>query len=649
MATHNTKVTFNTIKSDINKSDSAIREAVANAIDANSKNIYLKIYEEEDQGDLFKHKYYCLDIADDGEGIPINDDEFEKVFCQYKVSTKKEKTNYGRRGKGRYTYLLATKDPSGIIIYTKNKNSWYQIKFEANESDNIKIINSKIDTKPKTKIDKKFTTLVHFRNIDTQKLELEEENIENIVAETKSEIISFFADRIASKSIKIYINNELLKIDDYTEKKILKQEFKIPIDGLEIDFEVDFYIWNEQIKLKADRQKHILFLDDNNQLKAIMPSGKHKLSIANQKQNHTIIVKSKYLNDIDYMDDDRYDNVFSDEVLKRLRKEIAIKLEYILFEIYKKHLDKVANEYLAYLSIEQDSITTEVYHSVLYPFIQKYGNKKISNEIKGVIANFIDVLLKEAPETYLQNIQTILNLSSKESQQIKYIEENYGLVKAIAEKEKYLERLDILNNFDEMVHGKGRKKIQERIHLHHVVDKNLWILDEKFEDIKFSDIYSDISLKTILQKYEMYQFNSDDLKNMEKEMNLKKIPDIFIPIEKENTIYIIELKKPTVKISQKIVGEIMDKYTSTLQKINQKLPIDNRKKLYAIAISDEKRGTVYTIGDLAKDGVRIEPMTWKEVIDKTRQRYKDKIELINNTIKNSKWKNMEEFIKEFNE
>jgi hypothetical protein len=42
-------------------------------------------------------------------------------------------------------------------------------------------------------------------------------------------------------------------------------------------------------------------------------------------------------------------------------------------------------------------------------------------------------------------------------------------------------------------------------------------------------------------------------------------------------------------------------------------------------------------------------MTWKEVIDKTRIRYKDKIELINNTIKNSKWKNMEDFIKEFNE
>ena len=43
MSTHNTKVTLKSISSDINKSDSAVREAVANAIDAHSKNIYIKL------------------------------------------------------------------------------------------------------------------------------------------------------------------------------------------------------------------------------------------------------------------------------------------------------------------------------------------------------------------------------------------------------------------------------------------------------------------------------------------------------------------------------------------------------------------------------------------------------------------------------
>jgi len=44
MGTFDTKVTFKTIKNDIKKSDSAIREAVANAIDAKSKNIYIFMY-----------------------------------------------------------------------------------------------------------------------------------------------------------------------------------------------------------------------------------------------------------------------------------------------------------------------------------------------------------------------------------------------------------------------------------------------------------------------------------------------------------------------------------------------------------------------------------------------------------------------------
>ncbi len=650
MAIHNTKVTFKTIKSDIYKSDSAIREAVANAIDAESKNVYLFVYEEQIRGSLDSvFKYFCLDIADDGNGIPMEDDEFEEVFCQYKVSTKNEKTNYGRRGKGRYTYLTATRDPNNVIIFTKNKTKWYQVKFEANETDNIQITNVKINSKPSTNIRKNFTTLVQLKDLDINKFELDEVDIEHLIQEIKAEIISFFADRIASKSIKIFVNNELLKIDSFLERKVFTKTFKIPVEELEASFSVDFYIWNESIKLKADRQKHILFLDSYNILKGIAPSGKNKLSIANQKQNHTIIVKSKYLNDLDFMDNgDKYNSLLTDKTIEKLRKHIAIELEYVLFDIYKKHLDKVADDYLSYLSIEKDQITTQVYHTIMYPFIEKFGNKKIPSEIKGVIAKLIDTLLKESPDSYLSNIKMILNLSEEESKKIFYIEENYGIIKAIADKEKYIARIDILNNFDEMVNGKRRRKVKERTMLHHVIDKNLWIIDEEFENITYIDLASDVSLKTILENPDFYQFDSDELIELTKDYNLKKVPDIYIPIHKNNIIYIIELKKPTVKIKQSIVGEIMSKYTDTLKEINQKLPESERKRLYAIAISDTKTGTVYTVGDLEKDGVRIEPMTWKEVIDKTRERYGQKIKDLDHKIKSSHWTSMEDFIQEWN-
>ncbi|MBE3023032.1 hypothetical protein CCAL5182_08925, partial [Campylobacter sp. 7477a] len=46
MKSFDTKVTFQSIKNDFKPSDSAIIEAVANAIDAKSKNVYVKLYED---------------------------------------------------------------------------------------------------------------------------------------------------------------------------------------------------------------------------------------------------------------------------------------------------------------------------------------------------------------------------------------------------------------------------------------------------------------------------------------------------------------------------------------------------------------------------------------------------------------------------
>ncbi len=647
MALYNTQVTLNTLTTDIKKSDSAVREAVANAIDANCKNIYLQVYEEKAQNTTIEVKYFCLDIADDGNGIPIQEQEFEKALCHYKVSPKKEKTFYGRRGKGRYTYLLATNSPNNVYIFTKQNNNIYQIKFKANENENIKISKSLYEEEIQTPIKKDFITLVQLKDINLDKFELEEKNIENIINELKNEIISFFADRIASNSVKIYINDEILKIDDYVEKKILSQKFEVGHEDEKIAFDVDFYIWNKKINLKADRQKHILFIDSNKRLKGILPSGKHMFSIANKKQNHTIIVKSKYFDEIDFFNNDEYENLWTNKIIDKLRKDITFKLEYILFDIYKKHLDEVADEYIDFLHIEKDNITTQVYHSIMYPFIEKFGAKKIHNNLKKVIAKLIDVLIKENPDSYIANLQTILDLNLKENQQLLYIEKNYGIIKAISQKEKYISRIDFLNKLDEMVNGGNRKKYKERSQLHLVVDKNLWIFGEEFENISYSDIISDQSLKTILENEKFFKFDSEELVKLSKEYNLKKIPDIFIPIEKNNIIYIIELKKPGAKINNKIINEIRVKYTNTLKEINKKMPNSKYKKIYALAVSDIKTEDVYSIGDLERENLKIEPRCWKEIIDDTKKRYENIIIDLDTTIKSSKWKNLDEFIDEF--
>jgi len=384
-------------------------------------------------------------------------------------------------------------------------------------------------------------------------------------------------------------------------------------------------------------------------LKGIAPSGKHKLSIANKKQNHTIIVKSSYFDDLDYLNnDDIHDNLFTNKTIEHLRKLIALKLEEILFAIYKQHLDEISDEYIKFLKLGIDDENTQnVYHALLFPIIEKLGSRRVHDDVKSIIAHLVDTLLKVSPDSYITNLQTILKLPADENYKIEYIERNYGIIKAISEKQKYIERIDILNTFDEMVNGKKRGRIKERTMLHHVIDKNLWIIDEVFEDVSFADIASDISIKSILENEQFYSFDNNVLDEIVQEFKLNKVPDIFIPIERDKTIYIIELKKPKTKITPKIIGEIMDKYTSVFKAINNRLGENDRKKIFGIAISDDKTETTYTVGDLDKDGVQVEPRTWKEVIDRTRARYSERISDLDQKLTNSRWENLEDFIDEW--
>ena len=642
-----TKVTFKTIENGLNKSDSAIREAIANAIDAKSKNIYLDLYSEKAHNSVVDVSYFCLDIADDGEGIPTDKNEFEKVFCRYNDSDKKEKFNYGKRGKGRYTYLLLPHSPDGVYIYTKKLDSCFQINFNCKENETLAITHEPCNyVKINTPIKSNYTTLIQFKNLNIKKFEgIKNNEKEEYLRAIKNEILTFFVDRIASESINIYLNNELLKIDDYLEQSMVSETIKIIEDADISTFEVNFYIWNKSVKLKSDRQKHILFFDKENYLKGIAPSGKNKLAFNGVSFDHTVIVKSNYFQNRDFIyESDEYENLLTDKIVKKLRRKIAYKLEEILFQIYKKNINKVSDEYIHFLKLSEDEITQKVFHTLFLPFVEKFGNKKISADVKSIIAKLIETLANESPDSFIKNLKTILNLTKEESKKVQYIQENYGIIKAITEKEEIIKRIDFLNNFDDLVNGQNRKNVQERTQLHYVIDKNLWLIDKEFEGITYSDIVSDKALQTILENENFYQFNSNELAEILSTHDVAKIPDIFIPIEKNNIIYVIELKKPTQQINNAIINEVMEKYVKTLKSINKKYEKSNQKKILGIAISDTKTENAYPVGNLDTVGVQVEPKCWSELIELARERCNKRIQDLDNKLKISHWKDLDDLI-----
>lgn len=634
MSTYETRVTLKAIKQEVSKSDSAIKEAIANAIDANSKNIYIDIYEQKLGNRAVDVSYFCLDIVDDGEGLPSSEKEFEEAFCRYRESPKGDKSQYGKRGKGRYTYLTVVNDTKNINIYSKDKyNQIFYIYFDCKEGQNVKIGREKYTDKVSLQRKVDFTTIVQFENLNIKKFELKEQSKEELNQYIRNDIIAFFADRIGSGSINIYLNGALLNINDYLQKNIISEIINIK----EQKFEVDFYIWNEKVKLKSDRQKHILFFDESKQLKFILPSGKHKIAFNGYSRDHSIVVKSKYFNNMEYMD-----NLFTDEIVLNLKKQIEFELEIILEQIYKENINKISADYIGFLEREQDEITQEVYHALLLPFVSKFGNKSIQKDIKSIIVKLIDTLIKESPDSYINNLNTILDLNDKESEQIDYIQDNYGIISAVAEKEKIIERIDFLNKFDDLVNGSNRKSVKERTQLHKVIEKNLWLISEEFDDITYQDIFSDKSIQTILENSDFYQFDSTSLVTLLQTENVSKIPDIFIPLKKSNIIYVIELKKPTVKINRTILDEIEDKYTKTFKNIQKKSGNSNTK-IHAYAISDDRTNDVLARGDL-DSGLRIEVKCWTELIETARDRCNKMIIGLDNKLKKSKWETFDEFV-----
>ena len=64
----------------------------------------------------------------------------------------------------------------------------------------------------------------------------------------------------------------------------------------------------------------------------------------------------------------------------------------------------------------------------------------------------------------------------------------------------------------------------------------------------------------------------------------------------------------------------------------------------AFAISDGKTGNARARGNREFDNVYIEPRCWSELIESARERYNNRIKELDNKLKNSKWKSLDEFM-----
>lgn len=125
--------------------------------------------------------------------------------------------------------------------------------------------------------------------------------------------------------------------------------------------------------------------------------------------------------------------------------------------------------------------------------------------------------------------------------------------------EKIAKKNQFLDFLYEIVYNEPAKYIKERSQLHKIIEKELWLFGEEYEQTPklFSDKKLKNNLEELRNQYLKFTLSEEDKNTVEiQDKYLEGITDLFFFNEKrigeqESEILIVELKSPRCRITQK--------------------------------------------------------------------------------------------------
>ena len=182
--------------------------------------------------------------------------------------------------------------------------------------------------------------------------------------------------------------------------------------------------------------------------------------------------------------------------------------------------------------------------------------------------SFTYSLLREALESNPSSLgkifKEVLKLTGEQQEELAHLLGRTSLGAIIQAAKTVADRLAFINGLEQILHGKEfRKRLKERSQLHRILVEELWI---------FGDQYAlgadDVSLKTILTDHrKLMNLQPLDKQVLKRIKSLSEIPDLLLwrqYLRRSGDQYehlVIELKRPSVNISQTEIGQIK-KYAS---------------------------------------------------------------------------------------
>jgi hypothetical protein len=595
----------------------ALSELIWNGFDASSHTVAVTLNSNSLEG------LDTIIVEDEGDGIPFKN--AQEYFGEIGDSWKKlKKENYhhplhGQNGKGRFkAFCLGADIEWKTTFLDKNIYSTYSIVGNHNKIEEFKTSTLEINEQGQK------GTKVVISNLYKKANDLLKERAKNELTKSFAVFLTeyphlqlkFNGTQIDPKSVQVYSKDY-----DLTEdcRGITTHPIKLTIIEWNIETE-------RVINLCSAKGISLEEYEPRNRIKA-------------KGFNYTAYLKSEYFQELENA------GVLS---LRELEPEVGRILDIAVATIQEHFRKRMAEKY--------SGIVQEWKNQNIYPYQEKISFtsvEKAEQEVFDILAANVQTFLPnfektektskkfmfkliaqaitENPESVQKIITEVLDLKKEDQDKLAELLDNTTLSSIISSATIVANRLNFLDELENLLFGKRTKKVfTERDQLHKILENEAWIFDENFTLSQ-----SEERLEAVLKKHLSKLGNREDPVESVDPVLLSdgRTGRIDLMLQKVNQTrhgefdyLIVELKRPSKKVDAEVIVQIK-KYATAVatderfHNIPAKwtfLAISNELDDYAEDEANQRNKPKGLIHDSAQHNITVWAKTWSEVIANAR-------------------------------
>ncbi|MGE4194052.1 MAG: ATP-binding protein [Pseudodesulfovibrio sp.] len=514
----------------------AIYELIANSLDADADTIHIKTVKSP-MGGLQK-----IIVEDDGYGIDY--DQVETFFGDLgnswkkgKLSKKKKRHMQGKIGEGRYRVFAIASYAKWATVYSGLKFELTCDNFDKNTGIFVLTDPEKTKHKNGTTVDVQIFKDSYEFLLDTDYL------IQKIAARFKLYLSAY-------KDINIFVNKKLVDVKSIIADTINLSPFKYRDYPEEINIEI--------VRWLKDTKPSIEVFNNDNQF---IDREKKVNTLANSLINSTVYVRSDVFNQISHMsvikDSPEYDEII-ELVFKKIKdhfkeqrraeKEKTIK-EWKKAKIYPyKPVDDIS---------EVEQAERNLFDILALYVFEKGGLLNSEKKQKKLSLALLKEIISKNPGSFGHILSDVFRLPKQDKDIFNSLLQEYRLANIIAATNKANSRLKIAMAIEDKIYNKKTNKILKEVpHLQNFFYDNLWLFKEGFDTAS-----RELELTEIMKRE--FPELKGKIEPVNRPGNKKKgFVDFMLICSKngtndgEKTNIIIELKRPSIKLSNKEAEQV---------------------------------------------------------------------------------------------